>query len=1096
MNSKRSKLISIILVMILAMCSIPQAAYALDQTQLGNDASGVTSALDPVEDLEQTDTLEEDVIEDTSEMLAGPEVGTAESAAEPLLGITGETAYTAEPMELFLGAVNYDLLDGVTAEYMGSDQPLMEVAIRDQGNFDINRIGIYTITYEATHQDLEEALVFSRIVAVIDLFVSVRLMNTESVDTIQELQSLITNVNNDAAETSLTVRITQAFVDEYNTRLDILELPSIRQDLIVIIDGNNSLLEGNGLVHFKINNTDGHYILEKMTLQGGLDADNKGIGGIQADAGNSILTLDGVTFENLSTQAVYGHNKLNIRNCTFRNMSRLAVNGGNEVDIYESHFENINNPSQVHGSAIHFRNKLTIKKSNIINCGGGNNSGGYTNGAIGSLTNSGDLTIDQCNFTNNLGDRYGGAISLYQYAGTVSIKNSYFKGNEVLAASNNGDGGALGLFNNGQVANVVIDNCTFERNIARDDGGALFLESNSTTDDLVKVRVTNCTFYKNEAQNFDDNGSGGAVQLSLKAYGYFENNTFYGNIDKSQAGKLGAGAAIGNHSSVQISPPVIKSPRVELFNNLFVGNIGKPGRTLNVNIVVSGTPKGNIGLDNNASIPPELTSENVAGVLDAPLGDYRTALVAGMSGSSYETKLKTVMIVPAHLGIAKAEANGGGELVATAPSLDARGKAKSTVKCDAGAVEITWVKFNANGGAFNDLEVPVLGSSFYKGTNPSEYYLIEDVGQDVTVIDSSKLINGVFYFKEWNTKADGSGTAISIGSTLLAKEQTIYAIWTSTPPPQTTYTVTFVSNQGTAVAPITNIPAGSTILQPAAPTRSGYTFAGWYKDDGTFVNAWNFTSDQVNTNITLYAKWTSSGGSGGGGGGTTTYTVTFDSKGGTSVNSISGISPGSKISAPKSPTKDGYEFSGWYTDDNIFADSWNFDIKQVNSNITLYAKWIPLKDHEKEKYTVIFESNGGSRVPSITGIESGSKIVRPKDPIREGYRFDGWYLDDQLFKEPWIFERNTVTADEILFAKWIELDVPVDPSGETSNPNKPGKPVKPPVTDHKSPSSGPVKGQPSTGEQMVKYYIVGTLLVASGLVLIIFWRKRDKDSEE
>lgn len=84
-----------------------------------------------------------------------------------------------------------------------------------------------------------------------------------------------------------------------------------------------------------------------------------------------------------------------------------------------------------------------------------------------------------------------------------------------------------------------------------------------------------------------------------------------------------------------------------------------------------------------------------------------------------------------------------------------------------------------------------------------------------------------------------------------------------------TYTVTYDSNGGSFVDSRT-VNYGDTITAPINPTRASDTFGGWYKDNGTFLKAWNFGSDIVTENITLYAKWknNSSGGSSGGGGGT------------------------------------------------------------------------------------------------------------------------------------------------------------------------------------------------------------------------------------
>jgi uncharacterized repeat protein (TIGR02543 family) len=70
-----------------------------------------------------------------------------------------------------------------------------------------------------------------------------------------------------------------------------------------------------------------------------------------------------------------------------------------------------------------------------------------------------------------------------------------------------------------------------------------------------------------------------------------------------------------------------------------------------------------------------------------------------------------------------------------------------------------------------------------------------------------------------------------------------------------TFTVTFESNGGSSVAAIEDVELGSTITAPAAPTREGYTFDGWFTES-ELTNEWDFASDVVIENITLYAKWT------------------------------------------------------------------------------------------------------------------------------------------------------------------------------------------------------------------------------------------------
>ncbi|WP_442602408.1 RCC1 domain-containing protein [Paenibacillus sp. KN14-4R] len=70
-----------------------------------------------------------------------------------------------------------------------------------------------------------------------------------------------------------------------------------------------------------------------------------------------------------------------------------------------------------------------------------------------------------------------------------------------------------------------------------------------------------------------------------------------------------------------------------------------------------------------------------------------------------------------------------------------------------------------------------------------------------------------------------------------------------------TFTVTFDSGGGSEVLPLTNIAKDAKITVPEAPTRTGYTFAGWYKDTA-YNDPWDFKADTVTANLILYAKWT------------------------------------------------------------------------------------------------------------------------------------------------------------------------------------------------------------------------------------------------
>jgi len=122
-------------------------------------------------------------------------------------------------------------------------------------------------------------------------------------------------------------------------------------------------------------------------------------------------------------------------------------------------------------------------------------------------------------------------------------------------------------------------------------------------------------------------------------------------------------------------------------------------------------------------------------------------------------------------------------------------------------------------------------------------------------------------FAGWNSKADGSGTAYSVGSSYeTAASVTLYAQFTTSP------VVTFASNDGASVSSYQTVTSGvATTLSNNSYTRSGYTFSGWNTAaDGSGTSYGDGASITTASSVTLYAQWTStSSGSSGSSGGST-----------------------------------------------------------------------------------------------------------------------------------------------------------------------------------------------------------------------------------
>lgn len=146
------------------------------------------------------------------------------------------------------------------------------------------------------------------------------------------------------------------------------------------------------------------------------------------------------------------------------------------------------------------------------------------------------------------------------------------------------------------------------------------------------------------------------------------------------------------------------------------------------------------------------------------------------------------------------------------------------------------------------------------------------------------------------------------------------------------FTVTFDSQDGSKVASQT-ISYGEKVIEPTRPTKEGHAFIGWYTET-SYTHEWNFESDIVTKDITLYARWTIAD-----------YTVTFNTNGGSEVESQP-VAKGSKVQRPLPPTKDGFVFDNWYTDIAL-TQVYDFDT-QVTGNLTLYANWIKAEAITKE----------------------------------------------------------------------------------------------------------------------------------------------------
>lgn len=261
----------------------------------------------------------------------------------------------------------------------------------------------------------------------------------------------------------------------------------------------------------------------------------------------------------------------------------------------------------------------------------------------------------------------------------------------------------------------------------------------------------------------------------------------------------------------------------------------------------------------------------------------------------------------------------------------------------------------------------------------------------VSTVESGLTVSAPKLEKEGATLAgwytDLTGTNKFDFETKIKKDITLYAVMVSG------YKVTYVTNGGSSIKDL-YVEPGVAIQKAPTTTKEGYKLAGWFEDEA-LTKAYDF-DEPVLSELTLYAKWEL----------IKTHTITFNSNGGSNIEALS-IQNGEKVESLEVPTKDNYNFKGWFIDEAL-KERFDFQ-KAITNDLTLYAKW------EIITYKVEFDTNGGSNVVSLE-INSGSKVTSPENPTKENNEFKGWFKDATL-KEEFDFDTK-ITSDLKLYAKW------------------------------------------------------------------------------
>lgn len=320
-------------------------------------------------------------------------------------------------------------------------------------------------------------------------------------------------------------------------------------------------------------------------------------------------------------------------------------------------------------------------------------------------------------------------------------------------------------------------------------------------------------------------------------------------------------------------------------------------------------------------------------------------------------------------------------------------------------------------------------------------------------------------------------------------ELTVYAVWRALD-----QTVMFDVNGGdpaTKPKDIVQVTDSTVDLSMVkAPTRTGYTFAGWYEGATKAENSFVMPAGGK----TLKAEWTP-----------ISYTITFDKNSGTGTMADQAFEYDQNQSISKNAfTKAGYSFTGWSTKKDGAVD---YEDEQAVMNlsdtdgakITLYANW------QADDQTVKFDVNGGDEATKPADIigKTGEKvdISQVKAPTRSGYTFEGWYVKDKKSEDVFEMPAGGVT----LVAKWAKKEITT--GGAKTEDKDSG--VKAPQSEstYRSYFGGryysnkadkeatSAKNLPKTGsEQHPLSAILGLCVLAGSSFLL--WIRRSKKEEE
>ncbi|MBR6550262.1 MAG: InlB B-repeat-containing protein [Paludibacteraceae bacterium] len=331
-----------------------------------------------------------------------------------------------------------------------------------------------------------------------------------------------------------------------------------------------------------------------------------------------------------------------------------------------------------------------------------------------------------------------------------------------------------------------------------------------------------------------------------------------------------------------------------------------------------------------------------------------------------------------------------------------------------------------------------------------------------------------YTWKNWNNKNDGTGTVLGTGDTYVSSNReadiTVYACYDLV-----TYNITYNTNGGTNPNNAqTSYNVTTATFNLPTPTKTGYTFAGWYDNAGLTGNKITQIAKGSTGHQEFWAKWTPN-----------TYNITYKDQGGSDFSGTHADGHPTTHTygietTLKTASKTGYTFDGWHTDAACTQNVTSLNATAYTAAITLYAKWKALsfeltwdpnggtittpgspeggeveagtplkaptvtKEHydntgwnpevpavmpgedvtyiaqwTPKEYKITYNLNGGNgtMTPATYTIESET-FTLPNNPTKTGYTFAGWYANAELTGNAVTQIEKGSTGDKTYWAKW------------------------------------------------------------------------------